>query len=74
MKPSTILKKYNQLEADNNHTDAALLLVQTFGKSEEIETIKAIAERQEANGFIDPADDKLRFETSNKYYRLLIKI
>jgi hypothetical protein len=74
MKPSTILKKYKRLEANNNHTEAALLLVQIFGKTEEIETIKAIAARHKANGHIKHADYVLRFETSNKYYHLLTKL
>lgn len=64
-------KKYDQLENINDHTGAAMLLVNTFGTKEEQEIMKGIKARHMANGSITEEDYRLRFETSNKYYKLL---
>lgn len=67
-----ILKRYNALVERNYHTEAAALLVENFGTDEEKEIMKGIAERYSDEG-ISPEDYRLRFETSNKYYKLLIR-
>ena len=71
----TILRKYNRLEDNNNHTDAAMLLVNQFGTDEEKEIMQGISDRHKKNPEIGItyADYQKRYEISNKYYKLLIK-
>ncbi len=61
-------RKYDRLEANNDHNEAALLLVMGFGTPDEEAIIDGIIKRMNQQGFIDSADSKLRFETANKYY------
>lgn len=69
---NTILKKYNQLEANNSHTAAAKLLVDNFGTEEEKTTMNGIVERHKKNQFISSEDYRLRYEISQKYYIKII--
>lgn len=69
----TILKKYNALEDKNYHTEAAQLLVNTYGTVEEQDQMDGIAARHEKNGSIDSADYYKRYELSQKYYNLISK-
>lgn len=66
-----LLTKYNRLEDNNDHTEAAKLLVSNFGTKEELEIIEGIEVRQNRNGYVTHEDIKLRFEVSNKYFCLL---
>ena len=66
-----LLAKYKKLEANGDHTEAAMLLVDTFGTEDEKEIIKEIANRHKKNGHIIDKDYELRYKTSNKYYKLL---
>lgn len=67
----TLQQKYDRLEDINDHTGAAMLLVNNFGTKEEQKIMKGIKARQLVNGHMTIEDDRLRFETSNKYYKLL---
>jgi len=66
-----LLKQYKRLEARNDHNEAAMLLVKNFGTQEEIEIIEGIIARYKKNGHLIHSDYLLRYETSNKYYKLL---
>lgn len=72
METKNLLAKYKLLEAANDHTTAASLLVDTFGAAEEKEIMRRIAAQQEKDGFINPDDYRTRNEISQKYYRRLL--
>ncbi len=64
-------RRYNRLESNNDHNAAAMLLVMAFGTKDQQDTIKAITERCDKLGYIEPADYELRYVTANKYHKLL---
>lgn len=66
-----LLKQYRHFEAMNDHNKAAMLLVKNFGTQEEIEIIEGIIARHNKNGHLIHSDYVLRFETSQKYFKLL---
>ncbi len=65
-------QKYLKLEAQNNHTEAAQLLVNTFGSNDEKVIMKGIAKRHKALGHITHEDSDLRYRISQKYFKNLI--
>ena len=67
----TLLKKYKRYEANNDHNRAAMLLVKNFGTPEEIEIMDGIIARHKKLGYIENVDRELRYQTSQKYYKLL---
>jgi hypothetical protein len=68
-----ILKQYKRLEAINNHTEAALLLVNHFGSDQEKLQMEQIKSQHEKGGYITTQEIKDRYELSQKYYNRLIK-
>lgn len=68
-----LLRKYNRLEANNDHTKATAMLVELFGTDDEKQEIKEIAERQKKNQYIESADYRRRYELNVKYYHLITK-
>ena len=69
-----LLKQYKKFEANNDHNEAAMLLVKNFGTQEEIDIIEGITVRTNRKGYIAHEDYQLRYETSQKYYKLLFQI
>lgn len=78
MKKTTTLqslkKQYDRLEENNDCDGAAQLLVDNFGTESAQQIIRDITARHEKLGYITNEDRTLRYETSNKYYKLLIKL
>jgi flagellar motor switch protein FliG len=66
-----VLKEYNDLEDNNDHTAAASLLVDVFGTDEEKDIMKGILIRHERNGHIIQEDYQKRYEVSQKYFVIL---
>jgi len=64
-------RRYDRLTDNNDHNEAAMLLIKTFGTQEEKEIMEGIIKRHERLGYIEDADRILRYEISNKYYKLL---
>jgi hypothetical protein len=68
---SSLLKKYQRLEANNDHNEAAMLLVNNFGTDDEKIALQEIIARHEKQGYISMDDTRLRFEIAQKYYKLI---
>jgi hypothetical protein len=68
---SKINKEYEELTDENQHGEAALLLVKTFGTELEEKLIKAIMDVHHARGNIMPEEQQLRDSIGNKYYKKL---
>lgn len=66
-----LLRKYNRLEANNDHNEAALLLLTNFGTQDEVDTMLAIIDRCKKQGWMTSEDIKLRYEISQKYYPII---
>jgi uncharacterized protein YrzB (UPF0473 family) len=66
-----LLDLYEYLTEINDHTRAAVLLVDTFGTEDEKDEIGAIAVRHKKDGHISMRDSHRRFELSNKYYKII---
>ena len=64
-------KKYDELEDENQHGEAALLLVNAFGGKEELDIITAINARHKKRGNIMRSEQQLRDEIANQYYKML---
>jgi hypothetical protein len=64
--------KYDQLEDENQHGEAALLLVNAFGGKEELDIITAINARHKKRGNIMRSEQQLRDEIANQYYKMLM--
>ena len=64
-------KKYDELEDENQHGEAALLLVNAFGGKEELDIINAINARHKKRGNIMRSEQQLRDEIANQYYKML---
>lgn len=62
-----VLVQYNELTDNNNHNEAAMLLVKHFGTKDELEILIEIGYRHEKAGHITPKDSILRNQISNKY-------
>lgn len=63
---------YNRLTEMNDHTGAAMMLVNLYGTKTERLEMRAIAIRHERDGEISMDDTHKRFELSNKYFKLLM--
>ncbi len=70
-KLSLLRKKYDRLEAKNDHNGCASILVNTFGTDEEKAQMKGIVSRDCPENGISPADYRLRYEISQKYFSKL---
>lgn len=70
---SQIKKKYDELEDQNDHGGAALLLVNAFGDKEELDIINAINARHKKRGNIMPAERTLRDAIAQNYYKNLMQ-
>jgi len=68
-----IKKKYDELEDQNDHGGAALLLVNAFGDKEELDIINAINARHKKRGNIMPAERTLRDAIAQNYYKNLMQ-
>jgi hypothetical protein len=66
-----ILKKYKELEYNNDHNEATLLLIKYFGTDDERWVINKIRYKQERRGFILPEEISVRSAINKKYYKLL---
>ena len=66
-----LLRTYNKLENNNDHNEAAMLLVRQFGTQEEAEKIANIMKEHERRGFILQEEIDVRRGISQKYYKLL---
>ena len=64
-------KKYEELTDENQHGEAALLLVNAFGDKEELDIINAINARHKKRGSIMPSEQKLRDEIANSHYKTM---
>ena len=64
-------KKYDELEDENHHGEAALLLVNAFGGKEELDIINAINARHKKRGSIMRSEQQLRDEIASQYYKML---
>jgi len=71
MKTTNLLRKYNRLEDNNDHNEAAALLVNNFGTDDEKQTMKEIIARAEKQNGMTSEDIKLRYEISQKYYPII---
>jgi len=71
---NNLLRKYKRLESNNDHNEAALLLVKNFGTQDEIDTLERIKNNHERRGHILHEERMQRYEISQKYYKLLHKI
>jgi len=69
----TILRKYNKLESNNDHTAAAILLAKHFGTKDEVETLVDIDRKHLRRGHILQEEIDERRNISQKYYKLMHK-
>lgn len=67
----TILNNYLIATRNNNHTEAALIIVSVFGTKEEVEIISAIQKRTKKRGFIQLHDQKERDAIITKYRKII---
>jgi len=68
---SQIDKKYEELTDENQHGEAALLLVNAFGDKEELNIINAINARHKKRGSIMRSEQQLRDEIANAHYKTM---
>jgi len=66
-----LLRRYNRLEAMNNHNECAILLVKAFGTKEELKVLEAIKKAHDNRGHILQEEIDVRRNISQKYYKLL---
>jgi len=69
-----LLTQYKKLEDNNDHNEAALLLVKTFGTQDEVNAIERIKIMHERRGHILQEEIDKRRTISQKYYKLLHKL
>lgn len=68
---AAIDKKYEELTDENQHGEAALLLVNAFGDKEELDIINAINARHKKRGNIMRSEQQLRDEIANAHYKTM---
>ena len=68
---AAIDKKYEELTDENQHGEAALLLVNAFGDKEELDIINAINARHKKRGNIMRSEQQLRDEIANSHYKTM---
>jgi hypothetical protein len=66
-----IKKWHDELEDNNHHGEAALLLVNAFGDKQDLDVINAINARHKKRGSISMGERTLRDEIANQYYKML---
>ena len=66
-------KQYDELTDQNQHGQAALVLAQTLGTSDDVEIIKAINARHMKRGSISKCEQILRDEIANSLYRTMMQ-
>ena len=66
-----IKKWHDELEDNNHHGEAALLLVNAFGDKQDLDVINAINARHKKRGSIMRSEQQLRDEIANQYYKML---
>jgi hypothetical protein len=71
MNKQALLKKYNKLEDNNDHNEAAMLLIKAFGTQDEVDQLKSIMAAHRQNGYMLASDIDIRYNISQKYYKLL---
>ena len=64
-------KKYEELTDENQHGEAALLLVNAFGDKQELDIITAINARHKKRGSIMRSEQQLRDEIANSHYKTM---
>ena len=64
-------KKYEELTDENQHGEAALLLVNAFGDKQELDIINAINARHKKRGSIMRSEQQLRDEIANSHYKTM---
>ena len=64
-------KMDDELEDNNHHGEAALLLVNAFGDKQDLDVINAINARHKKRGSIMRSEQQLRDEIANQYYKML---
>jgi len=64
-------KKYEELTDENQHGEAALLLVNAFGDKQELDIINAINARHKKRGSIMRSEQQLRDEIANAHYKTM---
>lgn len=67
----SLLSLYHELEANNDHSEAALLLVKHMGTPDEIEAMQGILNMHNMRGYIITEDMVRRRNISQKYYKAL---
>ena len=68
---AAIDKKYEELTDENQHGEAALLLVNAFGDKQELDIINAINARHKKRGSIMRSEQQLRDEIANAHYKTM---
>jgi len=68
---AAIDKKYEELTDENQHGEAALLLVNAFGDKQELDIINAINARHKKRGNIMRSEQQLRDEIANAHYKTM---
>ena len=71
---NTLLNKYRRLENNNDHNEAALLLIKKFGTQEEVDRMERIKINHQRRGHILHEEVQERYQLSHKYYKLLINL
>ena len=66
-----IKKWHDELEDNNHHGEAALLLVNAFGDKQDLDVINAINARHKKRGSIMRSEQQLRDEIASQYYKML---
>jgi hypothetical protein len=72
-KLSDILSHYRELADWNQHTDAAVFLIQKFGLPDEISEAEAIQERQYSRGYAIESESKRLTDIVRPYYAMLLR-
>ena len=66
-------KQYDELTAENQHGEAALVLARTLGTSDDVELIQAINARHNKRGHISAGEQMLRDEIANSLYKTMMQ-
>lgn len=66
-----LLLEFNCLTEVNEHSAAAKLLIDTFGRDEEKQAINVICGKQNSRGYILPEEQAERDNMVRKYFNLM---
>lgn len=67
-----VLLKYKNHEKDNDHSEAALLLAETFGTESEVGRARQLLAERDRRGSGSPERSQFQYQMSQKYYRTLV--